>query len=311
MIFVQILTRNNERTISKTLESILPLEPRIIVGDLGSSDSTLDRCREFGAEILRIDWDQNYSSARNSLIREGAMNLMVEPWEILVRGHQEILSSESNSNLTVIRGGTASREIRLWKNLKFKNPVYEFLDDEEALFLPGVAIVASGGPDRRREASDICLKWRQDRPTSADPWYYSAFSSLSLGDQSGFLSHAERYLALSGKFGPAEVQISYRMAQVLASEGKFGKASGLVLNCLAHNPTFAEFWCLFGDMFLKQKKYDKARSMYLNAIHIGTRRAALDAHTIEIDKYKKYPEAMLKSMDEMDKNTGLIVVRER
>lgn len=309
-VVVQILTRNNEKTISKTLESLRPLGCGIVVGDLGSSDATFDLCRDFGAEVRNIQWKGSYSEARNVLCYDDRMNFMIEPWEVLVRGHDEILSAEKNSNVTVIRGKSASREIRIWKGLRFRNPVYESLDDEGAGFLPGVAIVAAGWPDRRREAADICLRWRQERPTSAEPWYYSAFSSLSLGDNSGFVSHAERYLALTGKFGPAEVQLSYRMAQVLASEGKFGKASGLALRCLALHPTFAEFWCLFGDMFLKQKKYDKAKSMYVNAMRIGSRRAALDAHPVEIEKYRKYPEAMIKHMEEMDKNTGAIVLRD-
>jgi tetratricopeptide (TPR) repeat protein len=311
MIVIQILTRNNEKTIAKTLESLRPLDANIIIGDLGSSDSTLELCRGYGADIRKLDWGNDYSEARNLLLVEDGLNFMIEPWECLVRGHDEIISSDGNFNVTVVRGGSASREIRIWSDLKFKNPVYEFIDDENAGFLEGVAIVAAGGPDRRKEAKDICLRWRDNRPTSPDPWYYSAFSSLALGQIKDFISFAEKYLVLSNKFGPAEVQISYKMAQVLASEGKFSQAAGLTARCLAMHPTFAEFWCLFGDMFLKQKKYEKARSMYVNAINIGSRRAALDSQPIEIDKYSKYPQSRIRLMDEIDKNTGMIITQDR
>lgn len=306
MITIQILTRNNEKTIAKTLKSILPLEAKIIVGDLGSSDSTTDICREYGAEVQKIVWNWDYSEARNTLLASG-QNLMIEPWEILAKGHEEILQTEENSNILIVRGSNASRELRLWNGLKFKNPVYEVLEDERAGFLEEVAIVASGWPDRRKEVADICSKWRETRPTSMEPWYYSAFSHMALGNKKSFLHCAEKYLAISGKFGPAEVQISYKMAQVLASEGQFGKAAGLAGRCLAKHPTFAEFWCLFGDLFLKQKKYDKARSMYLNAMIIGSRRAANDSHPVEIDKYNKYPDRMIRALDEIDENTGTII----
>lgn len=309
MITVQVLTRNNEKTIGKTLRSLEPLEARLVVGDLGSSDATKDICREFGAELRSIGWRFDYSAARNDLMDVSGMNLMVEPWEVLVRGHDEILSSENNSNITVVRGGSASRELRLWKGLSFRNPVYEVVEDDGAGFLEGAALVASGWPDRRLEAAEICLKWREGRPTSAEPWYYSAFTGLSLGRTEDFLSFSEKYLALSGKFGPAEVQVSYRMAQVLASRGQFSKAATHAARCLATNPEFAEFWCLFGDLFFKQKMYEKAKSMYTNAMTIGRRRARHDSHPVEIDKYGRYPEAMMKAMEEMDKNTGVIVPR--
>lgn len=311
MLVVQILTRNNEKTIVKTLESLTELEAKVVVGDLGSSDSTLEICRRYGAEIKNITWSGSYSDARNSLVAEGSMNFMIEPWEVLARGHESLLSCSGNFNVNVVRKNSASKEIRIWTGLKFKNPVYESLDDDEAGFLEGVAIVASGGPDRREEARSICSKWRESRPTDADPWYYSAFSSLALGNAEEFVSFAEKYLILAGKFGPSEVQMTYRMAQIMASKKDFARAARLAAKCLALHPTFAEFWCLFGDLFMKQRKYGKARSMYENALTIGSRRPANDSHPVEIDKYKKYPQSMIRIVDEMDKNTGAIVSGQR
>lgn len=54
---VAITTKNNMRTIERTLRSVLPIARRIIVVDSGSTDGTIERCRATGAEVVHRDWD--------------------------------------------------------------------------------------------------------------------------------------------------------------------------------------------------------------------------------------------------------------
>lgn len=302
MLTIQILTRDNEGTITRTLESVRSLGARIVVGDLGSVDSTKNICRDFGAEVVEIKWRRDYSAARNSLVADG-MNLMVEPWEYLVKGHDELLGADCNSSVMVMRGKVASRELRVWRGAGFKNPAYEVVAGDEERRLE-VALVAAGWPDRRKELDEICSTWRESRPTSPESWYYSAFSSLALGDKRSFINFAEKYLAMVGTLGPAEVQVYYKMASVMASEGRLDKASGFLTKCLAVYPTFAEFWCMIGDFFMKMGRYDKARSMYMNAMVIGSRRKANEIQPVHIEKYRKYPESMVKKIEEMARHQG-------
>ena len=299
MLTIQILTRDNEGTVAKALESIKSLGARVLVGDLGSSDSTREICRDSGAEVLEIDWGMDYSRARNQLVAPG-MNFMLEPWERLIRGHDELEDAAGNHNVLILRNGVASHELRLWSGLRFKNPVYEVLEDEGAKLLEGVALVASGWPDRRKETAQICSRWRESRPTSADPWYYSALSSLASGERKEFLGFAEKYLAMSAA-GPATTFMRYRMARVMAAEGRLDRAAAISAKCLAEHPTFAEFWCLMGDLFIARGRYDKAMSMYRNAIVMGSRRRSDDSYPVEVDKYRKYPEQMIDEIGKMTK----------
>lgn len=306
MLTVQILAKNNEKTIGKTLESLKELDAKILVGDLGSSDSTSEICSRYGAEVRKIVWRGDYSEARNSLVSEG-MNLMLEPWEVLARGREE-LSRTGNFRVTVVRGSSVSKELRLWGSGRFRNPVYETID-EDSEYLEGVAIVGSGWPDRRIENHELCGLWRERRPTSPEPWYYSSLSSLALGKLDEFMVFSEKYMAMTEDFGPPETHLAYKMSRVLFGRGSFSKAAGLLSLCLFHNPTMAEFWCLFGDAFYRRKDYVKARSMYRNAIIMGSRRSSSDPAPLEIDKYREHPEKMIAVMDEMDRTTGVIGTR--
>lgn len=293
-----MLVRNNGATVRRTLDSLTPLEARLVVGDLGSSDGTPDICREYGAEVVGLKWEKDYSAARNSLVADG-MNMMMEPWETLAGGADEVAAADGNFNVTVVRGGVVSREIRLWRDLKFRNPVYETLEDDGAGFLGGVAIVSRGGPDRRGEALEICREWADRRPTSPDPWYYSAFASLALGMTDEFLTRSERYMAMTGKFGHAELQVCYRMAMTLAARKEHSKAMEVIAGCIFHRPAFAEFWCLAGDIFLVNGDLGRARVMYLNALTVGSRRMASDPSPLEVSKYRDHPEKMLAYLEEM------------
>lgn len=302
MLTVQILTRDNEKTLGKTLESIKSLEANVVVGDLGSKDSTLDVCSDHGVRVVRLDWGLDYSVARNSLINDG-MNLMVEPWETLEGGHREILESNGNFNLTVVKGGVVSKEIRLWKGLRFRNPVYETLDDDSAGYLPESVLVGSDWPDRRRESLEICEGWAEGKPTSREPWYYLAFSHLALGQTDQFLRHSEKYMAMADRFGPAEMQIAYRSAQAMAGRGEYSRAAGMLAWCLFHRPSFSEFWCLAGDMFFLGGDVQKARAMYRNALAVGNRRSASDPCPLELSKCREHPEKMLEYLEK--NNVGI------
>lgn len=305
VLTVQILAKNNEKTIGRTLESLSGLDLKVLVGDLGSSDATTEICSRYGAEVRKVAWGGDYSEARNSLVSDG-MNLMLEPWEVLAKGREEIIGTVGNFRVTVVRGSSVSKELRLWGSGRFRNPVYETVDDEGSEYLDGVAIVGSGWPDRRTENLDLCRLWRERRPTSPEPWYYSALSALALGRLDEFLSFSERYMAMTEDFGPPETHMAYKMSRVLFGKGHFSKAAGLLGMCLFHNPTMAEFWCLFGDAFYRRKDYAKARSMYRNAIIMGGRRSSSDPAPLEIDKYREHPEKMMAVMDEMDRTTGVI-----
>ncbi len=303
MLKIQILTKNNEKTLPETLGSLKLIDCKIIIGDLGSSDSTLDICSQYGADIKKIK-TKNRSDARNSLLSE-EMNMMIEPWEIVAQGHDKISECNKNSNVLLVNSNFASKELRIWKNLKFRNPVYETLEDNSAKLLEDVVLISKNAPDHRQEEEELCLEWKDSRPTDIEAWYYCAFSALRLGKNEEFLKYAERYLAMTKKFGPAEVQINYIIAQVLLKQNKLEDSAKFCLKCISMHPTFSEFWCLLGDIFIKNNQYLKAKSMYTNAIEIGKIRSSSDSHPVEIDKYLKYPKSKLdminKIIDEINK----------
>jgi glycosyltransferase involved in cell wall biosynthesis len=178
MLTVQILVKNNKGTIENTLKSLSTLNAKIVVGDIGSTDGTVEICLESGADVKKINWGGDYSKARNSLIQDD-MNFYIEPWEVLAKGHEEIALLNQNSRVYVLQNGIASKELRIWKDIQFKNPVYETLVDEESICCPNIIILSENAPDLREEKFSKCEDWIKKRPTSPEPYYYMACSCLA------------------------------------------------------------------------------------------------------------------------------------
>jgi len=299
MVTIQILTKNNEKTIRKTLESIDGLG-KIVIGDLGSSDSTLEICRSFGIEIVKLDWKNNYSAVRNELLREG-LNFQLEPWETLVAGKELIGNLTTDRRVMVIENKIMTKELRIWHDKKFENPVFEIISGKAELE-NRIVLLSNQRPDRREENVLIAENWINKNPTSSEAYYYISCAYLSARKYEEFLKFSEKYLAMDDNSGPAGSVIRYYKSIVEFHLGKIDSASSNALCCLAWHPTFAELWCLLGDMYYSRAKYRKSKWMYRNALSMGKKRLQDDDYPVEITKYKEYPEFMIKNIEDMENN---------
>lgn len=298
MLTVQILVRNDKKTIKRTLDSVSGVG-RIVVGNLGSTDGSLDVCSSYGAEIVEIKDKNDFSAIRNGLSQEG-LNFFIEPWEFIARGREELASAEGSRKICVISGGIACKETRIWLGkYGFVNPVYEAVVDSSAEYDPRIVIVSGEAPNLAAEKKRLVRRWLETRPTSCEPYYYMACSCLYERNYEDFFFYAKKYIAMERNHGVESVLLCYYMAQIELHTGRLGEAAGHILFCLSVRPMMAEFWCLLGDMLYKQNKFGKARSMYENAMIVGKVRKNSDPYPVEISKYKEYPEKMIKSIDEI------------
>ena len=311
MTTIQILSKNNEKTIKKTLESIVGLGD-VIVGDLGSTDKTLEICSSFDIELIKLKLENDYSKARNQLIRDG-FNFYIEPWEFIAYGGEELQNLDKNTSVCVIKNGIASKELRFWSNSNFINPVYETINAKSLSHRMDIVLLSSGGePDDVEEKIGLCKKWLLTKPTSSDPYYYLACSYLSKRMYKDFFAYANQYLAMeNNKAEVSSIMLYYYMAQIELHTGRHQDAAKHILTCLSFCPSFSEFWCLLGDIMYKQGKYEKAKHMYKNATIIGQRRLGDDDYPVEIAKYKDYPSAMINNINTIKEKIGVVVQKNK
>lgn len=302
MLTVQILVKNNEGTIKKTLESIKDLNAKILIGNLGCSDKTIDICSDYKCEIIEIKEKNNYSEIRNSLAGEDC-NFYINPWECLVQGHEIVNNIKKSTNIYVFQNEIISRELRIWKQEKFKNPIYETIINKDADFSPEIVVSSKGAPSDKDKLLMV-EKWIKERPVDIEPYYYLACCHLTNRNYEKFLFYANEYCLRENKINSSFIMMKYYMSQVKLHTNKVKEAAELALTCLSYYPSLAEFWCLLGDIYYKQKKWDKSKCFYQNAIIIGSQRKNDDL-PIEINKYKSYPEKIIENINNIKKNSNI------
>lgn len=292
---VQILVKNNEKVIQRTLNSIFALKPLILVGDLGCSDNTLNICRQFDATIVKAD-GVDRGKTRNGLLRDG-WQMYVEPGEVLAYGDIKLqdLIKDHGYYFQVFRGNIITKEIRLWHSssgLSFKNPVYECVVDNKATDLN--VVIYSQTSMNSQDRMEAIRKWKQNYPAASEPYYYEACLYLSQGKYDEFLKAAHNYLFRdNSKPMPITMTRYYCAMTYCHMMHDAPNAIKFILPCLVAKPLMAEFWCVLGDIYYALlKKYDKAKDFYDNAIELGSMRLKTDNWPLEVNKYKEYPEEM-------------------
>ncbi|GMW01939.1 MAG: hypothetical protein AMXMBFR84_30750 [Candidatus Hydrogenedentota bacterium] len=64
-----MIVRNESACLESCLESVAAIADEIIIGDTGSSDDTADVARRFTPKVLDIVWRNDFSAARNAVLR--------------------------------------------------------------------------------------------------------------------------------------------------------------------------------------------------------------------------------------------------
>lgn len=88
-----IIAKNEELTLSRCLNSVSGIADEIIIVDTGSTDSTCDIARQYGAILHHFLWNDNFSDARNASLEfaHGDWILFLDADEELSPNSREIL----------------------------------------------------------------------------------------------------------------------------------------------------------------------------------------------------------------------------
>lgn len=299
---VQMLTKNNSKTIDHVLRSLHDLPCQFVICDLGSSDDTIEKILPYDPKIIKFSAGDDLSLARNAMIPHGKDKwiMYIEPYESLISGIDQIKSaikgSPSAYNFGVIEGDTLTRQIRLWHSsipYKFTNPVFETIEGDSKFLNAFISVLSHKNEIKVHE---ILHNWQKKSPLKPDPFYYLACHELAEKNWNSFINYAEMYIYQQKRQTMSLYMTHYYLGMVHCYVKKnLNKSLEHSYYCLMKNPMMAEFWCLLGDVFYQARKYDKAYHFYENAILMGSRRLQLCDWPMEISKYKEYPSKMMES----------------
>ena len=68
---LSMIVKNGQSTLARCLESVRPVVDEIVIADTGSTDATVEIASQYGARIVEISWEDDFSKARNAALRHG------------------------------------------------------------------------------------------------------------------------------------------------------------------------------------------------------------------------------------------------
>jgi|688.fasta_scaffold182413_4 tetratricopeptide (TPR) repeat protein len=302
MTTIQIITKNNEKTIKDTLESIKQINCEKIIIDLGSKDETLKICSQYDVLIANTS-EHDLSKIRNEFSKE--INFYINPWEVLIQGHEKINSIKETCKVYIFQNDIITKDIRIWtKDEIFINPIYETIINKNAIIDNEIIISSKGNPEDS-EKIKVLEKWKSQKPFDSNIYYYLAFYYLSKRDYKKFFNYSQEYYLREKEIDTSYIMMRYYSSQINLHLGNIQRSIEDCLICLAIKPEMSEYWCLLGDIYYRQNQYKKSKEFYKNAILVGKNRKTNDDYPIEIKKYKEYPDRMVENIEKIIDNTSL------
>ncbi|WP_445173106.1 tetratricopeptide repeat protein [Microcoleus sp.] len=165
-----MIVKNEEVTLSRTLDSVKGVVDEMVVLDTGSRDRTREIAREFGARVYDFEWCDDFAVARNECLKHalGDWILVLDADEVLVPEIvpqiKQAIGSDGLLLINLIRQEIGASQSpyslvsRLFRNrldIRFSRPYHAMVDDSVAEILhrepkwkiaslPDVAIWHSG-----------------------------------------------------------------------------------------------------------------------------------------------------------------------
>src|SRR5215467_14034179 len=82
---LSMIVKNEAHTLRMCLESVQGIVSQIVVADTGSTDTSVDIAREFGATVIAIPWENDFAKARNA-----ALNALNTEWVLVLDADEEL-----------------------------------------------------------------------------------------------------------------------------------------------------------------------------------------------------------------------------
>lgn len=135
-ITLSMIVKNEEKYLQGCLESARPFVDEIVVVDTGSSDSTIEIAKAYGAKVFTFDWTGNFSQARNESLRysSGDWILYLDADERLIGGEQlkNLVNRNHNFAYTILIRGKhclqsgVVEQVNVYPRLFRKHPKVQF-----------------------------------------------------------------------------------------------------------------------------------------------------------------------------------------
>ncbi|MEG4214054.1 tetratricopeptide repeat protein [Microcoleus sp. Pol14C6] len=261
-----MIVKNEEATLSRTLDSVKGVVDEIVVVDTGSGDRTREIARESGARVYDFEWCDDFAAARNECLKhaQGDWILVLDADEVLVPEMvpqmKQAIASDRLLLINLIRQEIGASQSpyslvsRLFRNrpdIRFSRPYHAMVDD-------------SVGEILQREP-----EWKIAALPDVAIWH-SGYQKDAIAAKSKFQkaqAAMERYIA----YYPNDAYACSKLGALYVETGQIGRGINLLTKGLTaegiDDSIVYELNYHLGIAYRQQQQFGKAKKHYQAAIN--------------------------------------------
>ncbi|WIV13784.1 glycosyltransferase [Proteiniborus sp. MB09-C3] len=303
-ISLSMIVKNEEKWLERCLNSVIDIVDEIVIVDTGSTDKTKEICTSFPVKLYDYDWNDSFADARNFGLSKvnGDWILYIDADEELYiedinRFHNVLQQTKNNVVLipTINYYGNfppdsnkaylyaSHRLFRNHKGFKFVGNIHEHLNivDISDLNSPEIMSFAkihhygymdSVVEDKNKSVRNLSLLQKEKEASDYSPWidyhiaseyyreecYEKAFDLVNLS--------IKRFIEKK-QLPPA---LLYKLKyDILITLGSFDGAWPGIEKAITMYPKYVDLHFYKGIIFMAQKKYEEAISVFYHCIKLG------------------------------------------
>jgi tetratricopeptide (TPR) repeat protein len=118
-ISLAMIVKNESRCLARCLQSARWIVEEIVIADTGSTDSTIEIAREFGARISNFEWIADFSAARNF-----AINLATGDWILILDADEWVGENLTKEIPEFVCGASAVGRLKVVSEFRRNNQLF-------------------------------------------------------------------------------------------------------------------------------------------------------------------------------------------
>jgi tetratricopeptide (TPR) repeat protein len=280
-----MIVKNEEKTLSRCLESVKSLVNEMVIVDTGSTDKTVEVAESYGARMLHRAWTGNFAEVRNYAIKHatGKWILQLDADEELVRASiSELIEMVNNNDIDGIHciiqsiEGNVSHSSQFYSLRLFRNKPEVYYEGivHETPVVSGNTVFSRiqithhvcntedyTAEEKLERYRGSLLKQLENAPDDIRTHYYLAKTYYDQHLYDSCISEGKEVLRLMSS-GASITEAGMKTFTLLAcafwQKGCFPDAEKMCRQALMIKPDYADAPFLLGSLYFAQGSHDDA-----------------------------------------------------
>lgn len=317
-----MIVKNEERNISRCIESYKDIVSEVIVVDTGSTDKTVEIARNMGAKVFHFSWNNNFSEAKNFAIDRAKGD-----WIIFLDADEYFAQNTAKNIIPIIKGLDKSfdtiatkmvnidyvngqmldevthvRIFRRNKSIRYVNAIHEmlinreknrnlqaFLVEKSDLVIYHTGYSLSNRREKAERNLELLLLELNKPPVKPAVYQYLSDCYFGIEDWEKSIQYARLFIDSGAKFIGYNVKphqnIIDSMLHLKYSVKHILEEIYIGIEKFPKNPSFRFY---LANMLYDLKKYDEAFVEYKNTLDIQKKYDDIEINSIPPNIYHVY-----------------------